>query len=808
MRETIKSASSLPFDTFGDLLKYLRKRAELTQRELAIAVGYSEAHVSRLESNERLPDLSTLAALFVPALGLEDEPETITRFLELAAIARGEAPASSGKLTLVQSIEKEVTQTFEVAPVPSNLPLQLTSFIGRETEIEEIIRLFQGAEKVRLLTLVGLGGCGKTRLSLQVAEQLAPNFPQGVLFVDLAPLSDPNLIPRTIASILGLPETSTDETIKSLITFLYPRKVLILFDNCEHLLVGVALFVESLLRACPQVQIIATSREILNIPGEKQFHIQPLPYPPEGNNEKTTVANFASVRLFIQRAKNIQGSFDLTDENAPAIAQVCRHLDGIPLAIELAAARIGLLRVQQIEAQLKDRFRLLTSGTRTLPRHQTLRAMIDWSHDLLSDDEHQLFRRLSVFTGGWTLDAADSMSGHASDVSTLDLLARLRDKSFIVVERQPGKEARYTMLETLREYAREKLEAAQEMTYAREQHFEFFHELALSSRLYGPEKQVWLDRLEADYDNIRTAVNWALAYHGPAGAQPYIGEAMELVVALLDFFWFRGFMVEAREWMERFVAIDMPASPLRALLLQKAGWYTRTAGNFKKADMLLHRALEMAKEIGDLNRASWALGDLGLSARDQGDNEQSIRYFMEGLEFARQSGEDRAIGVQLYSLAESYELLGDLNKAKDLWEQGLSLFRVEGDKTHIAWGLEGLAGTLYLAKDLAGALKFHLESLTIKAEVMDRLGLAYSLEGLAQIAAADKEPERAAILWGAANHLRKGMNVVLEPSREELYTSLIPRTRQQIGETLFDELWKKGENMKLEDAIGYTLHLK
>ncbi|HXQ36799.1 MAG TPA: hypothetical protein VN843_22495, partial [Anaerolineales bacterium] len=440
-------------------------------------------------------------------------------------------------------------------------------------------------------------------------------------------------------------------------------------------------------------------------------------------------------------------------------------------------------------------------------RHQTLRAMVDWSHALLSEDECRLFRRLSVFAGGWILEAADAVQYHPSQTSTLDLLSRLIDKSFILVERQLGKEARYSMLETLREYAFEKLGAAGETTFAREQHFEFFHNLARRSQLYGPEKQLWLDRLEADYDNIRTAVTWALAYQDSEGAQPYIEETTELILALTDFFWFRGFTAEAREWMDQLLGIEMPVSPLRALLLQKSGWYARGSGDFRKADILLQRALEMAKEIGDLNRASWALGDLGLSARDQGDNQQSIRYFTDGLKFARQSGENRAIGVLLFNLAESYELSRDLNTARDLWQQGISLFRAEGDKTHIAWGLEGLAGDAYLAKDLENALKFHLESLRIKVEVMDRLGIAYSLEGLAQVAAAEEEPERAATLWGAANHLRETMNIPLDPSREKLYTSLIPRTREQIGEIAFEASWKKGKTMKIEEAIDFALHV-
>jgi predicted ATPase/transcriptional regulator with XRE-family HTH domain len=803
MTENRKPVSRLNIDTFGNLLKYLRKRAQLTQRDLAIAVGYSEAHMSRLESNERLPDLSTLAALFVPALGLEDEPETIAQFLELAAIARGDDLPANGELTVVQSIEKEVTQSVETVQVPSNLPLQLTSFIGRETEIEEIKQLLQGAERVRLLTLVGAGGCGKTRLALQVAEGLVLDFPYGVWFVDLASLTDPNLVPRTTASILGLPETPVQETRKSLTDFLYLRKILILFDNCEHILTGVSPLVESLLRACPQVQVIATSREVLNIPGEKQFHVLPLPYPPEGSNEKSVIANFDSGRLFIQRARNIQRSFDLTDENASSVAQVCRRLDGIPLAIELAAARVGLLRVQQIEAQLKDRFQLLTSGSRTLPRHQTLRAMIDWSYDLLSNDERRLFRRLSVFAGGWTLAAAEGVSDHSSQISTLDLLSRLVDKSFIIVERNLGNEARYAMLETLREYAREKLGATQETADTREQHFEFFHTLARNSRLYGPEKQLWLDRWEADYDNIRAAVTWALTYRDTEGTQPYVEEATELVLALVDFFWFRGFTAEAREWMNKFIEVGMPASPLHALLLQKAGWFVRGSGDLKKADLLLHRALEMAYEIGDKNRASWALGDLGLSARDQGNTEQAISHFKEALTLAQESGDNRLIGNCFYYLAECYS--NDLERAKSLWEQGLEIFQKGGDKTHIAWGLEGLAANHYLARDFVSALKFHVESLKIKAEVMDKYGIAFSLEGLAQVAAAEEEPERAAVLWGAAHHLREAMSTPSDHSREEVYTSLIPGTRQQIGEKLFEEAWKKGAAMKLEDAIEFAL---
>ena len=796
-------ASSVMLDTFGDLLKYLRRRAQLTQRELAIAVGYSEAHLSRLEKNQRLPDLATLAALFIPALGLEEEPEIISRLLELAAITRGETLPSGGKFTVTQSVSEELAETVETIEVPSNLPLQLTSFIGRETETEELKRLLQ-EEKFRLLTLVGAGGCGKTRLALQIAEQIVPDYPDGTWFVDLTPVTDSNLVPRTTAAILGISESHSQETIKNLVNFLRPKKTLIVFDNCEQILTGVAPLIESLLRTCPQLQILTTTREVLNIAGEKQYHVSPLPTPPKDSALNVQdISAFDSVQLFVQRARNVRSDFDLTNENAANVAQVCRRLDGIPLAIELAAARVSLLRVHQIESQLNDRFTLLTGGHRTLPRHQTLRAMVDWSHDLLSEEEQKFFRRLSLFSGGWTLDAANAVAADtASDSPTLEILSHLVDKSFINVERLLGEEARYTMLETLREYAFDKLAIVQETAPTHARHFDFFYALTQQARLYGNEKGWWLDKLEVEFDNIRAALSWWFENNRDNASTTE--KAMRMVLSVLDFYWFRGFTVEGREWMDRFIAIEMPASPLRALLLQKAGWFARGNGDFKKADTLLKRALDMAKDVSDWNRAAWALGDLGLSARDQGDKPQSIRYFTEGLKFARQSGEDRAIGVLLFNLAESYELLEDLKKAEDLWEQGLDLFREAGDKTHIAWGLEGLAGTAYLAKDLAGALKFHRESLRIKVEVMDRLGIAYSFEGLAQVAAA-AEPERASILWGAASRLREIINIPVDPSREVLYTALIPNTREQLGEQVFDTAWKRGEIMKLDEAIEYAL---
>ena len=801
MPENRYPISHLNIDTFGEMLKFLRKRAQLTQRELAIAVGYSEAHVSRLESNQRLPDLSALAALFVPVLGLDDEPYDAARLLELAATARNESIPSGGKLTITGSIENEVVETIETVEIPGSLPLQLTSFIGREKEIDEIKQFLQGANKVRLLSLVGAGGCGKTRLAVEVAEKLVVDYPDGVWFIDLAPLTDPNLIAPATATTLGLLETPGQEFTSNLIAFLRPKKTLLLFDNCEHILTGVSYLIELLLRACPRLQILATSREVLNIQGERQFHVAPLSYPHEENLAINIIGEFDAVRLFIQRARNVQPSFDLTDENATYVAQVCRRLDGIPLAIELAAARVGLLRVQQIETQLKDRFKLLTTGGRTLPRHQTLRAMLDWSHHLLSEEEGKFFRRLSVFAGGWTLEAAEAVVTETQQTSTLEYLSHLVDKSFIVTERRPGMEARYTMLETIREYARGKLHEAGEISKFQQRHFEYFLDLAGRAMVFGPQKSIWLNRLEAEQDNFRATLAWSLE----SESTKQVEQATYLLGLLADYSFHRGYVMEALEWFDKLLSFDLPPTPGRALGFQKAGFLTRIRGDFEKAADFLEQALTIADEIGDKERAGWALLDLGTAARDMGKTEEVTPDFSKALSRFQELGDARGMLNAYYQLATTYVQTRELSKARSFWESGLELSRKMNDKSFIAWGLEGLADTAFLENQPQKARMLHRESLKSKLEAMDKAGLAYSFEGLAQVAVLDGEPEHAAVLWGAAEQVRSLLKMPLDPSREDIYTSLIPTTREQIGDELFDEAWKKGETMELEDAIQYAL---
>ena len=797
------SDPTIPLDsfvTFGDLLKYLRRRARLTQREVAIAVGYSEAQVSRLEQNLRPPDLAALTALFIPALYVEDEPEIVARLTELAARARGEDLPHNGVITFSRSVRQEVLEDVRDVEdnVLNNLPLQLTSFVGRQREIAEIKNLLG---KAKLVTLTGSGGCGKTRLALETARQLVDSYRDGIWLIELASISDPELILPAVTSTLGIPESRDVHPTGALTKYLRTKQILLILDNCEQIVGAVAKFAEIILQTCPQAQILATSREILNLIGEVQFRVPSLSLVSQNSPNSDAASQSESVQLFVERAQAVLPSFALSDHVSPAVSQICHLVDGIPLGIELAAAKITVISVEQIASRLHESFQLLGGSRLTLPRHRTLETTIQWSYDLLPEDERLLLQRLSVFSGGGTLEAAEAVTSDETLIpkhKVLDLLSQLINKSLITMEWQVEADARYTMLQTIHDFAWRKLREADGVAQMRSLHFDYFLTLAREARLFGDEKGIWLDRLEAEHDNLRSALVWSLE-------TGEIEKGAELILPILDFYWFRGYSKEAREWMDKFLEIESPASQRRALLLQKAGWLTRASGDFNKADLLLRRGLEMARQIGDKDRAASALMDLGLSVRDQGDNEQAISYFSEALKLVQETGNKRGIGNCMYYLAQSYA--HDLDRSMSLWEQGLNIHRDNGDKSHIAWGLEGLAGAAYLKGDFASALKSHLESLRIKVEVMDKLGIAYSLEGLAQVAAAEEEPEHAAILWGAANHLREAMNVLLEHSREEVYTSLIPQARQQMGDEAFDEAWKKGETMKLEDAIQCALTL-
>ena len=800
------------FLTFGDLLKYLRRRARLSQRELCIAVGYSEAQISRLEQNQRTPDLSALTALFIPALYLEDEPFIVTRLMELAAQARGEALPQSGMITFSRSVQRETKESVRTVEeeLSNNLPLQLTSFIGREREIAEIKNLFDANQgKARLITLLGSGGSGKTRLALDVAKQLTEAYRDGIWFIELASIFNPALVSQAITSTLGMSESRNDSPINALKKYLQTKHTLLIFDNCEQIVSAVGQLSEEILRICPHVHILATSREVLNVPGEVRFRVPSLTLPQEELLDCGITSQFESVRLFVERAQAVLPDFELNNDNVSFVTQICRRVDGMLLAIELAAARMTTLSVQQIAARLENSFQLLVGGRKSLPRQETLQATIEWSHELLSESERLLFYRLSVFVGGWTLDAAEFVASDPSLIPSeniLDLLSKLVNKSLAIVEWQLKSEARYTMLQTIHDFAHEKLRASNEMESMRQHHFDYYHEMGQQGeqKLFAAESSI--DWAESEIDNIRAALTWALEKDNDS---PLSEERARKGLELMGYIWplwlSRGYTSEGSEWINQLLATHTIATLARARALLLAGDFARYRGDLTGQAEFFQEALTLARKLRDKKHIAWSLTEIGLLESSRRAYHMAISRLTESLSILRELNETLWVYRTSFLLAEMYIENRNLEAAKSLWEQGLDLCREENDNFHVAWGLEGLGNVERLQEHFEQARQLYAESLNLKVGVMDKTGITYSLEAFAQLAAAQKQFKRASILWGAANHLREIINIYLESTRDDIYTSLIPFTREQIGVEVFDEAWKKGEAMKLDEAIEYAL---
>ena len=593
--------------SFGYWVLRRRKALDLTRDELARQVGCAAETIKKIERDERRPSRQ-VARLLANALAVL--PEEYEHFMQSA---RGERSVDGLQLP---------SQSSNPYPPPHNLPSQLTSFIGREKEIETVKHLLAPEGGGRLITLTGAGGSGKTRLALQVAYATLDIFPGGVWLIDFAPLTDPELVPQSLLTTLGLREQADRSALAIVADFLQPKRVLLVLDNCEHLIEACAKLVETLLRACPTLHILATSREALSVAGERLYLVPTLTTPDPEQTDLDTLPRYEAVQLFVERAQTALPGFMLTNDNTAAIAQICHQLDGIPLALELAAARVKALRVEQIAARLEDRFDLLTGGSRTaLPRHQTLQALIDWSHNLLSEPELVLFRRLAVFAGGWTLEAAEAVcvsEGVKAD-AVLDLMTQLVNKSLILSGREPGQEARYRMLETIRQYASERLLEAGEAEQVRKQHFAFFLQLAEQVEPYvrGPQVPAHLNRLEAEHDNLRAALEWSLA-------QAEYGEAsLRLAGALFSFWEERGYVGEGRAWLAR--ALASPSAPssgeARAKALYGAGSLADTEGDHEVAKTLLEESMDLWQSLGSagLSGLAYTFSCLGQAVRRLGD---------------------------------------------------------------------------------------------------------------------------------------------------------------------------------------------
>jgi predicted ATPase/class 3 adenylate cyclase len=592
----------------------------------------------------------------------------------------------------------------------TNLPAQLTSFVGREKEIAALKRLISTN---RLTTLTGSGGAGKTRLSLQVAVDLLDTFPDGVWFVEFAPLADPALVPQTVMTTLGLREESGRPVFDSLSGYLRPKTALLILDNCEHLVEASAQLVEALLQACPNLRILVSSREALGIPGESAYRVPSLSIPDTRHIPSIeALTQYEAVRLFIDRAQSALPTFVVTKENAPAVAQVCARLDGIPLAIELAAARVKMLKVEQIAERLDDRFRLLTGGSRTaLPRQQTLRAMIDWSYDLLPEPERALLRRLSVFAGGWTLEAAETVcqGPGIEDYNVLDPLTRLVDKSLVVVEADDNAETRYRLLETVRQYVREKLTEAGEGVAMRDAHLQYFLGLAerAEPELNGPRVMEWLQRLEAELDNIRAALEWSLKQDAQIG--------LRLAYKLNLFWWEAGYNRDLRDWLIQL--LKQPEAQSHTVIS------ARTLGILGSLDMsrsLIEKSIALCRELGDKQGLAIGLSRLGNVVLEQ-DNEHAQHLLEESLMVSQELGDKQN---SAFALAALGAVAGATNKeneqARIYSEKGLAIFREIENLLGVIVSLANLGRLAVRQGDYDAARRWLDELLTLENQIGKR----------------------------------------------------------------------------------------
>ena len=722
------------------------------------------------------------------------------------------APPDAGESGITPERPQNPRRLRAVEPAPRspdrphhNLPLELSSFVGREKELAEVRRLLQDT---RLLTLTGSGGCGKTRLALAVAREVVEGFEAGVWLVDLAPLAEPSLVPQALASTLGVREQPARSLSETLSDYLGSKKVLVVLDNCEHLVETCAELVEALLRSCPELRILATSREALGIAGEISWPVPSLTLPDLRRLlDIESLSRYESARLFVERAAAVKSTFTLTEQNAPAVARVCYRLDGIPLAIELAAARTKVLSVEEISDRLDGSFGLLASGGRTaLPRHRTLRSTMDWSHELLPEEEQTLFRRLTMFTGGFTLEAAESVcAGEDLDRDeVLELLSHLVDKSLVTAQEQGG-ETRYRLLEMVRKYGGEKLDGAEEVTEVGRRHASFYVELAEEAEpeLKGGRQVAWLERLETEHDNLRAAMRWLLN-RGESE------EAARLGWALWLFWGIRANFAEGRRSMEQALSAkgseDMPASA-RAKALYVEAMMANYQGDHGSAESLAAESLRLFRELNDKLGSAYALSNAGFAANGQGQHRRAITLIEESVELFLEEGQEWGAAIELGFLAVSWRDQGDHGRAKSLAERGLALSRQVGERQAISAALYTLATLAQAERDQERARDLLEEGLELSAELGNDADVAHCFDGLAAVAAAEGMMVRAARLWGAEEALLERMEAAVYtyvPDRS-LHRSQVEAARARLGEEAFEAAWAEGRSLSIEQAIAWAL---
>jgi predicted ATPase len=692
---------------------------------------------------------------------------------------------------------------------PNNLPVQLTSFIGREKEMTEVKRLLG---TTHLLTLTGTGGTGKTRLSMQVAADLLDQFPDGVWLIELATIDDGDQVAPAVAAPLQVREEPGQQMLVTLTNFLRTKKLILILDNCEHLIAECARIAETLLRACPGLQILASSREPLGIAGERTWPVPSLSIPESwrdevrGEEAAERLTQYEAVRLFIDRATAVRPQFHVTNQNAPFVAEICWRLDGIPLAIELAAARIRVLSIDQIASRLNDQFRLLTGGNRTaLPRQQTLRALIDWSFDLLSDQERILLRRLSAFAGGRTLEAVEAVCSDdklAAD-EIIDILTTLVDKSLVTVERSARKEPRYTFLESVWHYAREKLNEAGEFDAVRTRHLHYYLELGLNAapNLLGAEQFEWTERLRPDFYNFRYALDSSMEIEGLAP------EGLRLATALGRFWEVRSLLAEGAELLGGLLRHPANAGRTaeRAAGLSVAGRLAWISDRIEPGYAYTQEGLDIYRSLGDERGIAATDIDFALFQFDARKLDEARALIRESEALAERLADKRLMAHVRRAQAIEATLDQKYPESLGLHEESLGLFRELGDVWFCGiaqWGVGITATFLGDFEKARGAFKECLEG---SWSVGNRWAVAYPLEAFAALAVAQGQFARGARLLGAAEALRAEFGISTETTDHPTLRRIFAQAAEEFVKPELVTARKEGRGLAAADAVAFAL---
>lgn len=743
----------------------------------------------------------------------QEQPAAQNCETSITKIPYSQPSLSSTDDTAASDIENSALETASPADVSGQRDL----LIGREREIEEINKLFQ-QEGGFLITLTGTGGSGKTRLAQAIAQKSSTEFPDGVFFTELASVNNSELVASAIAQTLGIKESGDESLINILKKFLHGKRLLLILDNFEQLLPAAPL-VDELLKTSAFLKILVTSRAALQLNTEREFSVFPLDVPPNSVLTLNELAEYPAVRLFRTRAQAVKPVFILTAENAPVIAEICRKLDGLPLAIELAAARIKLLSPLSILTRLENSLKLLAGGSKNVsPRQQTMRGTIEWSYQLLGEDEKTLFRRLAVFAGGFTVETAeavcetgagqfinDGLSKVQSETQTskpgielLDVVTSLLDNNLLAQKDQPDGNARLRLLDVVREFAFERLEASGESDFLQRNHALFFLSLAEKAELHlqGEDSIEWLEKLETEIDNLRLALRWSLKKDK---------ETATRLAASIRFFWiFRSHLTEGINWAK--LALEQSEGAhysLRCKLLSGQAILARLQGDYSTAQKLYKQGLDEGRSAGDQQQIARASVGLGTVLQLQGDFAAAQRFYKEALSISRELNDEHGIAYALICLGVS-AIKENLSDARLFLEESLSILRKFGDKEAISNNLNNLGGVAFEQGDLAASLSYFKEAFSMAQEVGNKVNITDALNGIGALAAKYGKPEQAAQLMGAAEGLRQSIGYDQEPAERSFCKNYIAKIKAALGEKDFANAFNDGQSMNIGETGAFV----